>query len=234
MVWNACAGKDRARALTLMGCNVQVQIWDGRKPVPPDQCARARGNGLGLDRGVNNHPRQLTFGDEAHLHGGVDGLGQEFFHALIAQELAEFDQGGGVTGLAIFVVGPSTKELPARGVCPALHHAFVRLVEGVLQIQQGHHHAQWHAGATGIAAHGHTLRLFTKQVEIGHGHTGMGFAHEEVGHTGFDVLPGHAGGQHTQRVAQIDHVVEPGAKEIVCGGAGKHRKTPRNQRPKAS
>jgi hypothetical protein len=31
-------------------------------------------------------------------------------------------------------------------------------------------------------------------------------------------------------VAQIDHVVEPGAKEVFGGGAGEHAKTPRNQR----
>jgi hypothetical protein len=31
-------------------------------------------------------------------------------------------------------------------------------------------------------------------------------------------------------VAQVDHVVKPGAKEVFGGGAGEHAKTPRNQR----
>jgi hypothetical protein len=72
--------------------------------------------------------------------------------------------------------------------------------------------------------------LFTEEVQIGHGHTGAAFAGEGLGHPRFNLLPGHARGQHRQRVAQVDHVLDARAKEIVGGGAGKHHgRTPRNQ-----
>jgi hypothetical protein len=45
----------------------------------------------------------------------------------------------------------------------------------------------------------------------------------------FNLLPRHARGQHRQRMAQVDHVIEPQAKEVFRGRAAQHAKTPRNQ-----
>jgi hypothetical protein len=79
----------------------------------------------------------------------------------------------------------------------------------------------WHCGA---------LHLFAEKVQVGHGHTGAAFAGEHLGHPRFDLLPGHARGQHGQRMAQVDHVIDARAEEIVGGGAGKqHGRTPRKQ-----
>jgi hypothetical protein len=43
------------------------------------------------------------------------------------------------------------------------------------------------------------------------------------------LLPGHARGQYAQGVTQVDHLVEPGTKEIFGGRAREHAQTPRNQ-----
>jgi hypothetical protein len=45
-------------------------------------------------------------------------------------------------------------------------------------------------------------------------------------HRSLDLLPRHARGQHGQRVAQIDHVVQAGAKKVLGGGISKHQKLP--------
>lgn len=57
---------------------------------------------------------QLLVQLEVHCH--VDGLRQQFFPAFLAQQLAELDHGGGVAGLAVFVIGAAREELPAGGV----------------------------------------------------------------------------------------------------------------------
>jgi hypothetical protein len=75
-----------------------------------------------------------------------------------------------------------------------------------------------------------TLHLRAKEVQFGHGHASAAFAREDLRHPCLDLLPGHARGQHGQRMAQIDHVVDARAKEVVGGGAGKHHgRTPRKQ-----
>ena len=100
----------------------------------------------------------------------------------------------------------------------------------MFEVQQRDHDAQRHARAPGVAGHCGSLHLFTKEVQIGHGHTGAAFAGEDLGHPRLDLLPGHARGQHRQRMAQVDHVADARAKEIVGGGAGKHHgRTPRKQ-----
>ena len=61
-------------------------------------------------------------------------------------------------------------------------------------------------------------------------HAGAAFAGEHLGYSRFDLLPGHARGQHGQRMAQVDHVIDARTEEIVGGGAGKqHGRTPRKQ-----
>ena len=61
-----------------------------------------------------------------------------------------------------------------------------------------------------------------EQIQIWHGHAIAGFSHEEVGQRGFDLQPGHTRRQNSQWVAQVDHVVDTAAKEVIGGGAGKH------------
>jgi hypothetical protein len=52
------------------------------------------------------------------------------------------------------------------------------------------------------------LHLFTKQIEIGHGDARARLARQQMRHRSSDSLSGHARGQHRQRVAQIDHVID--------------------------
>jgi hypothetical protein len=86
-------------------------------------------------------------------------------------------------------------------IAPALDHPFVRLVEGVLEIQEADHDAQRHARTPGVAQALAALHLFTKQIEIGHGDARARLAREQMRHRAFDLLSGHARGQHRQRVA---------------------------------
>lgn len=70
-----------------------------------------------------------------------------------------------------------------------------------------------------------------KRIQIGQSLTGTAFAGKYLGQPRFNLLPGHARGQHGQRIAQVDHMVDARAEEIGDGGAGKQRGiTPRNQR----
>jgi len=95
----------------------------------------------------------------------------------------------------------------------------------VLEVQQRDHDAQRHARAPGLAGRSLALGLLAEQIQIGHGLPGVGLAHQQVGHPRLDLLPGHARRQHRQRMAQIDHLVDARAEEIVGGGAGEHHGT---------
>jgi hypothetical protein len=109
-------------------------------------------------------------------------------------------------------------------IAPALDHPFVRLVEGVLEIQEADHDAQRHARTPGVAGDRHALHLFAKEVQVRQGRTGAALAGENLSHPRLDLLPGHARGQHGQRLPQVDHVIDARAEKIVAGGAGKLHK----------
>ena len=99
----------------------------------------------------------------------------------------------------------------------------------MLEIEQRDHEAKRQTGPPGVAGQAHALYLFAKEVQIRHGHAETAFAREHLGHPCFYLLPRHTAGQYGQGVAQIDHVINAGAKEIIGGRAGKHDgKTPRN------
>jgi len=116
-------------------------------------------------------------------------------------------------------------------IAPALDHPFVGLVEGVLEIQEADHDAQRHARTPGVAGDRHTLHLFAKEVQLRQGRTSAALAGEHLRHPRLDLLSGRARGQHGQRMAQIDHVIDARAEEIVGGGAGKlHKKLPEIKR----
>jgi hypothetical protein len=96
----------------------------------------------------------------------------------------------------------------------------------VLEVEQGNHDAQRYAGATGVALARYHGGGLAKQVQIGHGHATAGFAHEEVGQRGFDLMPRHTRGQNSQWMAQVDHVVERLRKKSSVAGQANMRKTP--------
>jgi hypothetical protein len=45
-----------------------------------------------------------------------------------------------------------------------------------------------------------------------------------VGHAGFNLLPRHVQSQHRQRMAQVDHLIEPQTEKIFGGCAAWHVK----------
>ncbi|TSE28103.1 hypothetical protein Ttaiw_02676 [Tepidimonas taiwanensis] len=147
---------------------------------------------LGLYGGVHHHALEFLRLDESGFHRHVDGLRQEFFHAFFAQQPAKLHQRRGVARPAMFKVRPPREELPCGGFAPALDHPFVRLVEGVLQIQQRDHHAQRHAGSACVGRPSCAHRRFAKEVQIGHRDTCARFAHEQVRQPCFQLLPRHA------------------------------------------
>lgn len=145
-------------------------------------------------------------------------------------QLAKMDHRGGIARLAVFKVGAPREMLPGGCLTPALDDAFVGFVEGVLEVQQCNHSAQRHARSPSVAGLGHALHPLTEQIQIGHGHASSAFARENLRDPRFDLLPGHARGQHRPRVAQVDHGIDAQAEKIVGGGAGVLRKTPRHRR----
>ena len=102
---------------------------------------------LFLDCAVHDHAVQL-----------LRLISQQLLHTFFAQQLAELDQRGSVSRLAIFVIGTAREELPAR------HNALVRLVESVFEVQQRNHDAQQQARASCVAGHWCTSHMFAKEM----------------------------------------------------------------------
>ena len=127
----------------------------------------------------------------------------------------------------MFKVRLTREELQLWHLAPALNDALAGLVEGVFEEQQSDHDAQRHAGAPCVAGRSGTLHLFTEEVQVGHDHTGATPAREELGHPRFDLLPGHAHGQHNKRMTQIDHLIDARTEEIIGGSISKHQNLPK-------
>ena len=99
--------------------------------------------------------------------------------------------------------------------------------------EQGGHQAKRQAGPPGVgdarAAEGNGGAKEVHVVQVFDLLAYLGLAGKAVGQRSFDLLPGHAVGQHRQGMAQVNHVVQTAAKEIVgAGGHGNLSKTPRN------
>ena len=63
------------------------------------------GHRLLLHRAVDDHTGEFLRLDDLELGSHVEGLGQQLFHTFLAQQLPELDQGGGVAGQPILVIG---------------------------------------------------------------------------------------------------------------------------------
>jgi hypothetical protein len=101
----------------------------------------------------------------------------------------------------------------------ANHHGLITGATGTGKTVTLQTLAERHPGTAGVALAPDHDRGFAKEIQIGHGHPGPGFAPEQVRNRGFNLLPRHVRRQHHQRVTQIDHVVDARAEEIVGGGA---------------
>jgi len=162
---------------------------------------RGVGNGLLLHGGVHDHALQIGLLEGLQGHGGVDGGLQEFFHTGLAQVLAKAADKAGVAGQAVLKVLLATEELKQHVLRPALHHLVIAKAISVLEVQQAEHQADRQTRAPRWAdAHAGDLGGGAKQVRDWRKTPHAGLAHEKRGHAGFDLIPGHAGGQHGQGV----------------------------------
>ena len=100
----------------------------------------------------------------------------------------------------------------------------------MLQIPERDHQAQGQAWTPGLGGAPATEGDGgAKEVNVFNLFACLGRSGKAVGKGAFDFLPGHATCQHRQRVAQVDHLVQTAAKEIIgAGGHGEPSETPRN------
>ncbi len=176
------------------------------------------GDGLALHGGVEDDTLELGLLDGTHGHCRFAGGLQQLFYARFTQHATEAAYLGCVAGQARLEVDLAAEELEAHVLGPALDQGLVALVVGAVQAQQSHHQADQQARPSRIAdttAGGRQRRA--EQVRA-FDHPALAVAmrkHRRQG--GLDVCPRHARGQHRQRVTQVDHLVEPGAEEVVGG-----------------
>jgi len=160
--------------------------------------------------------------DGLQRHRGFDSLGQEFFHARIPQRTTQTRQAARVAGQPGLEILTAAKELPIGVLGPPLNDVLVALAEGVLQIQQPDHQPDRQARATRCArACTRHLQGRAKQIQAFDRTPLAVLAGKARRQRRFDLGPRHAGSQYRERVAQIDHRVQPGAEKIRGG----HRKS---------
>lgn len=174
-------------------------------------------DGLLLHRGVHDHALEFALADRLHRHGRLDRGLQQLLHAGLAQHAAEAADLRGVTGQLGRVVLHAAEKLPHHVLAPALDELLIAHVERMLQVQQRDHQpdrqpppAAWADARPG------ELQRRAEQVLV----------REQRRQRCLNLLPRHSCGQHSQRVSQVDHLVQACAEEIVGG----HRslKTPGN------
>ncbi len=187
------------------------------------------GDGLFLDSGINDHALKVGLLDRAHGHRGLDGGLEQLFHASLAQALAKAAELGLVAGEAGFKVFLAAEKLKVHVLRPAFDDTVVAQVVGMLEIKQGHHQADRQSGLAGRAdactGHSHGGAV---QVETLNDSASTITVLKNRRQVRFDLRPRHAGSQHSQRVAKINHGVKPGAEKI--GGCHRKHSLPNSQK----
>ena len=150
------------------------------------------------------------------MHRRLDGLGQQLLDASLAQDLAKAHDLAGVARQARLVARHAAEELPNHVFTPAFNDGLIAQIMGVLEIQQRDHQPDGQTRASGqthVGA-GH-LERGAEQVGVFQALARASLVREQQGQGRFDLGPGYAGGQYGQGVTQVDHLIEPGAKEVV-------------------
>ena len=180
-----------------------------------------------MHSGVHDHAGQLLLGNELECDGHLHGASQQFFDAVFTEQLAKTPQLRGVAGPAVLEILAARKVLPERCLAPALDDFLIAFIEGVLEIQQRHHQARGQAWAAGPrCATANDPRHWAKEVQILNLIARFDLPRPTLGQRRFDLLPGHPVGQHCQRMAQIDHLIQAVAEEFI--GHGVAQKLPEN------
>ena len=149
------------------------------------------------------------------LHRAFDGRLEQLLQAVLTQQAPKAPDLGRVARQAGLVVVHAAEELPLHVLGPTLDQLIVAEVEAALKVQQADHQADgqpWAAGRADAAA------------ELAVECADQIFADYTLGrlclvgqlrcHRRFDGGPRQPCGQHRQQMPQIDHLVQPRAKEV--------------------
>ena len=177
-------------------------------------------DGLLLHRRVDDNALELALGDDAHRHRGFDGGLEQLLDTGLAEGSPEAADLCGVARQARLEVDLAAEELEVHVLGPALDHRLVALVVGGLQIQQRRHQPHRQTRTTCVARpRAGQLQRAAEQIRIVDDPAGVRLVGKDRGQRLLDLAPGHARGQNRQRVAQVDHLVESRAEEILsCHG----------------
>ena len=144
-----------------------------------------------------------------------DGGLEQLLQAVLTEQAPKAPDLGRVARQARLVVVLATEELPLHVLGPPLDQLFVAEVETVLEVQQADHQAHWQSRAAGRADAAAELAVeCAGQILAGHALGWLGLVRQLGRHRRLDRAPRQPGGQHRQRMPQIDHLVQPRAKEV--------------------
>lgn len=173
------------------------------------------GDGLGLHGGVDDHALQIDRLDGLDLHGAFDGGLEQLLDAVLAQQAPEAADLRGVTRQAWLVILHAAEELPLHVLGPALNQFLIAEIEAVLQVQQADHQADGQSRAARRADAAAELALECASQIFADQTLGWLRLMGQLGcHRSFDRGPRQPRGQHSQRMPQIDHLVQARAKEV--------------------
>ena len=149
------------------------------------------------------------------LDRAFDGGLEQLLQAVLTEQAPKAPDLGRVARQARLVVVHAAKKLPLHVLGPPLDQLFVAEVEAVLEVQQADHQAHWQPRAAGRADAAAELAVEgAGQILADHALGWLGLVGQLGCHRRLDRGPRQPCGQHRQRVPQIDHLVQPRAKEV--------------------
>jgi len=187
-----------------------LRACDFKQPAVGGVCNR-----LLLHRRVDDHALELGRLDRLHAHRSLDRGLEQLLDAGLTEHAAESADLRVIARQLRLVVLHAAEELPHHVLAPARHQRLVALVEGVLQVQQRDHQANRQPRAAAPAHAGaHQFDRGAEQVGVLDHLARAVLVRQQWRECSFDLIPGHACGQHRQRVAHVDHRVQPGAEKV--------------------
>jgi hypothetical protein len=158
---------------------------------------------------VDDHALEFGGLDRLDLHRRLDGGLDQQLKPLLADCTAKATDLRGIARQPGLEVVEPAEELPVQVLAPALDQFLVAEVEGILQVDQAGHEPNRQPRPPRVAHAATELHLvFAKHVT---GHTLLRrtvLSLELGGQRRLDQGPRQPRGQHSQRVPQIDHLVQ--------------------------
>jgi hypothetical protein len=183
------------------------------------------GDGLLLDRAVDDDAFEFPGLDGLQGDGGLDGLGEHLFDTGEFQGAAKAGEVARIARQRTLKVSLAAEELPIDVLRPAGTDRLVAFVVGVFEVEKTDHEPDRQTFASGGADAGAGQRPGgAEEVGAFGSLAGARLVFEGRCQCGFDVLPGHPGGQDREGVAHIQHGVQAAAEKVRCA----HTTYPRN------